>query len=470
MITIDLSYFETLGAMSPLAIMWRLFADGGWIVILWVFLWGSWEIWVNWRQNLYEAKRRWIFLAVDIPKAILDEPGQSPLAVENIFSHLDGAHASDTLWEKYWQGKTQDWFSLEIVSIEGYIQFVIRTRDKFRDLVEAAIYAQYPDAEITEVVDYTKSAPKKFPDPEWELFGTEWINVKPDAYPLRTYHDFEDPATKEFKDPLAAMLETMSRMGKGEQIWFQILITPISQKEWIKKGEQLVKKLIGVKVEQKKTWVDRIVDLPVKVADTALGQIIGGEEEVVKKKEEKKDVSLMLYLSPGTKNLVEAIEDKISKIGLQTKIRMIYLAKKEVFKKARAAHPMVGVVKQFNTLDGQSLKPEYKKVGTAAHYILVKERLKWKKNKIMRAYRGRSTSRGLGKGFILNIEELATMWHFPAFWIKAPPVKTVESKRGVPPINLPFERPGFMKPMIAVEKEPEEKAPAEEAPPELPAA
>jgi hypothetical protein len=470
MINIDFSYFEMLGAMSPPAIMWRVFVDGGWMPILFIFLTGSWWIWKNWRQNLYQAKRRFVFLAVDIPKTSEDEPSQSPLAVENIFAHLDGAHGTDTLWEKYWGGKTQDYFSLEIVSIEGYIQFVIRTRDKYRDLVEAAIYAQYPHAEITEVVDYTQFAPKKFPDPEWELFGTEWINVKPEAYPLRTYHDFEDPATKEFKDPMAAMLETMSKMGKGEQIWFQIIVTPTTQKDWVQKGEKLVKKLIGVKVEAKKTWVDKAFDLPGAIATPALQQIFSSEEEGVKKKEDKKEASLMQYLSPGTKTLVEEIEEKISKIGFKTKIRMIYLGKKEIFKKTRAAHPMIGAMKQMNTMDGQSLKPEYKKVGTAAHYILVKKRLQWKQNKILRAYKGRSNSRGLGEGFVLNIEELATLWHFPAAWIKAPSVKTVESKRGVPPVNLPLERPSFMKPMSAVEQEPKEKPDEDEAPPELPVA
>lgn len=407
-------------------------------------------------------------MAVDIPKTSLDEPGQSPKAVENIFAHLDGAHGTDTLWEKYWEGKTQDTFSLEIVSIEGYIQFVIRTRDKYRDLVEAAIYAQYPDAEITEVVDYTQFAPKKFPDPEWELFGTEWIKVKKDdAYPLRTYHDFEDPATKEFKDPLAAMLETMSRMGKGEQIWFQIIVTPISQKEWVQKGEKLVKKLIGAKAEAKKTWVDKAFDVPGAITAPALQQIFGGEEEV-KKKEEKKEASQMQYLSPGAKVMVEKIENKISKIGFQIKMRMIYLAKKEVFKKTRAAHPMIGAIKQLNTMDGQSLKPEYKKVGTSAHYILVNKRVQWKQNKILSAYKGRSNWRGMGKGTVLNTEEMATLWHFPASWIQAPPVKKVESKRGVPPVNLPLEKPSFIKPISAVEKEPKEEAPKEELPPNLP--
>jgi hypothetical protein len=468
MITIDFSYFETLGAMSPIAIMWRLFADGGWIPLVWVFLWGSWHIWVNWRQNLYGATRRFVFLAVDIPKTSLEEPGQSPRAVENIFAHLDGAHASDTLWEKYWEGKTQDFFSFEIVSIEGYIQFIIRTRDKFRDLVEAAIYAQYPDAEITEVVDYTQFAPKKFPDPEIEMFGSEWINVKPEAYPLRTYHDFIDPESKEFKDPMAAILENMAKMGKGEQLWFQMTVTPISQKGWIRAGEEIVKKLIGAKVEKKKTLMGQIIDLPMKVIDAAMGQIVGGEE-TAPKKAEKVEPSQILYLSPGTKATVEAIEKKISKIGFKTKIRIIYLAKKEIFKKARAAHPMIGALKQFSIPDCQAIKPESKKVGTSAHYVFVKTRLKWKKNKLMSAYRGRSNWRGLGTGFVLNTEELASIWHFPATWIKAPPVKAVESKRGVPPVNLPLERPSYLKPITEVEKEkPAEEKMAEGPPTGLP--
>lgn len=462
MITIDLSYFETLGALSPIAIMWRLFIDGGWIPILAVLLWGSWKSWVFWRQMKYGATRRFVFLAIDIPKAAEGEPGQSPRAIENFFAHLDGAHVTDTLWEKYWEGKTQDWFSLEIVSIEGYIQFLVRTRDKFRDLIEAAIYAQYPDAEITEVADYTDAAPKKFPDPEWEMFGSEWIAVKPEAYPLRTYPQFEHSLTQELKDPMAALLENMSRIGKGEQIWFQIVITPISQKEWRSAGEKLVKKLIGAKVEEKKTLLGKAVDLPAKIISPVFEQILAPAAPSVKRPAAEAPPSLMLYLSPGERTVVEAVQNKIAKIGFKTKIRGIYLAKKEIFKKTRGFHPLVGAIKQFNTLDCQSLKPELKKVGTRAHYIFIQRRKRWKQNKLMRAYGARSNWRGMGKGFVLNIEELATFWHFPASWIKAPLVKTVESKRGVPPVNLPTETSGFMEPLTSVEKE------KPEVPPELP--
>lgn len=436
MITIDLSYFEALGTLSPPAIMWRLFVDGGWIPVLAVFLWCFWQYWIISRQIKYGATRRFILLAVDIPKG----SEQSPKAVENIFAQLDGAHTSPTLWEKYWEGWSQDWFSFEIVSNEGYIQYYIWTRDKFRDLVEAAIYAQYPDAEITEVADYTDAAPKRFPDPEWEMFGTEWINVKPEVYPIRTYPQFEHSLTQELKDPLAALLENMSKIGKGEQIWFQIVITPISQNEWHAAGEKLVKKLIGAKVEEKRTLFQKLIDLPFTVINVFLEQIFGPTVTPAKKAAEAPP-TLMLYLSPGERTVVEAIQQKITKIGFKTKIRGIYLARKEVYQKTRGFNPLVGAIKQFNTLDCQSLKPEMKRVATRAHYIFIKKRIQWRQNKLMRAYRARSNWRGAGTGFVLNIEELATLWHFPAPWVKAPAIKTVESKRGAPPVNLPLEVP-----------------------------
>jgi hypothetical protein len=39
--------------------------------------------------------------------------------------------------EKWWHGMSQITFSLEIVSIDGYIHFLVRTADNWRDMVEA---------------------------------------------------------------------------------------------------------------------------------------------------------------------------------------------------------------------------------------------------------------------------------------------------------------------------------------------
>ena len=40
---------------------------------------------------------------------------------------------------------------------------------------------------------------------------------------------------------------------------------------------------------------------------------------------------------------------------------------------------------------------------------------------------------------VLNIEELATIYHFPSEPVKAPLVPRVEAKKGEPPIGLPIQ-------------------------------
>ena len=96
---------------------------------------------------------------------------------------------------------------------------------------------------------------------------------------------------------------------------------------------------------------------------------------------------------------------------------------------------LVGGIKQFNTIDLNSFKPATK-FWTSVPYDYRGFRADSRRNKIMRAYRGRSESRGT-PAFILNIEELATIWHFPVMQVKAPLVKKTDAKRAEPPFTLP---------------------------------
>ena len=65
----------------------------------------------------------------------------------------------------------------------------------------------------------------------------------------------------------------------------------------------------------------------------------------------------------------------------------------------------------------------------------------------MKAYKNRSWGVGANP-FVLNVEEIATLWHFPAIGIKAPLIKKQEARKAEPPVGLPitFEEntlPGF---------------------------
>lgn len=435
-IEIDLSaildFILRIGQLPPDQFFGLILKYVGVPVFIIVILYGIHEVYVYNMLVRFARKQKKVLLAIDIPK----DNEQTPKAVENILSHLAGGHSPTWWWDVYKEGEFQQSFSLEIVSLEGYIQFLMHVPVKSRDLVEAAIFAQYPQARITEVADYTTGLPVTYPDDEYDLFGTEMVYVKNNAYPIKLYHTFGDPLNQEYKDPIAALLETFSRMGRGENAFMQIIITPIYQK-WTKIGSEEINKLLGKNVGPKKNIIDKASDVPINVikgvGDAVFGAGEGGAEE--KKSEGKK----IMDLPPGEVNVLKLIDEKCSKLGFATKIRYVYVAKHEVFSKARAAQGFVGAIKQFNTEDGNSLKPDYKVIGTSGDYFF-----KWRKNKvlngrktdIMMGYRSRVPSVGT-KPIIMNIEEIASLWHFPMFSVKTPLVQKIEMKTAEPPSNLP---------------------------------
>ncbi len=447
-IVIDLGPFidwvVQLGQQPPPVIMWELFRSGGWIPVLIVFLKGFWWIWLNERQSIFMSGVKPVLLAIDVPKTT----EQTPKAVENIFAHLLGAHSSITKKEEYWEGKIHPIFSFEIVSIEGYVQFLVHVWDKYRDLIEAVIYAQYPDAEITEVEDYTKHSPEhKWPWPakEWASWSCEFVLKKENAYPIKVYREFEDSVSGEYKDPMAGLLEAMAKMRAGEQLWIQMIVQT-SPQDWNEPGKKLVRKLIGAKEKKKETALDKVMGEVLGGLQSIFGALMGAEP-AEKKKEDSGARSEMLFLSPGEKTVVESIERKLSKIGLKTKIRVIYIAPKKTIRVGTIVGLIRGAFQQFATLDMNQFKffPE----------TLTKYDYSWQMNPFFHylsltfyktvdvrvrenfiAYKYRSNWRG-APHYILSTEELASIWHFPAITIRTPTTKKAESKRSEPPIRLP---------------------------------
>jgi len=126
-----------------------LFALGGWLIFVYLLLYAGLMLLDFYQSNKFTKNWKWVLLAIDIPPLNV----QTPMAVEQMFNHLSGALKTPDLSEKYRTGFKQRFFSFEIISIEGYIQFLVRTEEALRDLVAASVYAQYPDAEITGVED-----------------------------------------------------------------------------------------------------------------------------------------------------------------------------------------------------------------------------------------------------------------------------------------------------------------------------
>ena len=421
----DWSWLDNLGQLPMHLIAWHFLINGGWALFAAVFIYGAWLNFLFWRQQVYTAKQSYIFLAIDIPKNNL----QTPKAVENVFTTLAGAHSPAEWHEKVFQGEYQLGFSCEIVSIDGFIQFVIRTPKQFRNMAEAAVYSQYPEAEITEVGDYAAEFNVSFPSDEYNLWGTDMVLTKDDFYPIRTYIEFQEELDKEFKDPMASVLEVMNSIGPGEQLWLQLIAIP-ADIGWEKAGMKEVNRTLGIEEKVKLRAIDKVIDAPLKALSFVGEQFFSSTPEV----EKKPDKFNMMFLPPHEKTRVEAILAKVDKICFKCKLRFVYIAKREVFKKGLGVAGMMGSIRQFSSSSLNGFKPGKNK--TQAKIALKQFRLAIKQNKILADYKGRNGDTCKGK-YLLNTVELATLFHFPYIEVKAPMVKKIESRRSFAPIGLP---------------------------------
>jgi hypothetical protein len=352
-----------------------------------------------------------------------------------MFSYLAGAHATQNFFEEWFLGEYQLSFSLEIVSSEGYTQFLIRTPAKFRDLVESAVYSQYPDAEIVEVDDYCDGFPNKFPDEEYDVWGTEFIQSSHYMFPIKTYKEFEHqlgPDETLFKDPMSELMELCSSLRKGEHLWYQIILVPTGF-DWMDDGDDEINKILGQ--EPKTSLLNKLIDFIVNTISDLSEMIFSIWGDVEEKKDEFRKKSMM-ELTPKEKKRIEAIQEKSSKLAFLCKIRVVYMAKKEVMNKAKVANGFVGYIKQFAALDLNNLKPDLKRTATKVSYFNKGPRLIARKNNITTYYMDRNDWAGRTP-FLLNVEELATLWHFPVeATSNAPLVQKTPAKRYKPPANL----------------------------------
>jgi len=73
---------------------------------------------------------------------------------------------------------------------------------------------------------------------------------------------------------------------------------------------------------------------------------------------------------------------------------------------------------------------------TSTYFLLGKERGRFRRRRLIKMMQDRDMQ---GKLDTLNVEEVATLFHFPTPMTKVPSIPYLESKRAPAPPNLPIE-------------------------------
>lgn len=371
-----------------------IFKYYGWVPIV-VFL--AYLSLQNRRKTRWVEDAEYTLLAIEVPK----ENEKKELSAEQMFASLHGILRPKGDLAK--EGALQEHISLEIAIFEGQIRFYVWTPKHLRDYVEGQIYAQYPNVSIREGAD--DYAAKDLGDRQ--IQGGELTLIKDAVLPIKTFPSFE-------VDPLAGITAVLSAVqGTGEEMWIQILARPIDD-SWQEKG---MKAIDAIKNGKKLLFVDELqkalLAIPIYVGANFFRGLAGPPESAADKKTEKKE------LSTGQQALTKAIEEKVSKLGYEVKIRLAYIGQDAVLAQQRL-QALVGGFKQFNTTNLNGFTMGKPKSGDS----------------YLQEYRARLF---METGATLNIEELASLFHLPHKSVETPNMVWVTAKTGEPPANLPIE-------------------------------
>ena len=344
----------------------------------------------------YKKINRLKVLNVDSVLLMLEIPrtnDKKELAAEQMFASLHGI-LRDSMELKN-SGGVQEHLSFEIVSTGGQIRFYVWTPKILQSFVEGQIYAQYPTVQIHTIEEDYVSKGKEHP----VIFSAELGLVANEALPIKTFDNFE-------VDPLAGVTGTLAKLGADskEELWIQILTRPIPD-SWHKETDKWINyiksgaknfKILGIDW----TWIAQaIAALWVPPS--------GGSKDETK-----------VELSDRAKTQITAAEEKATKLGYQVKIRLAYLGENDINAKLNM-QAIVGTFKQFNSTNLNG----FKQIGGSFN----KDDLE--------AYRLRQFT---DNGFILNISELASVYHLPHTSVETPNIVWASSKTAEPPAKLPL--------------------------------
>ena len=338
--------------------------------------------------EVFDEIRNPLVMQILVPR----ENDKTPLAAEQMFASIHGILGDAT--------KSLDLISFEISSSgdEG-IKFYTVVPKHLAKFVEGQIYAQYPNADIKYVPDYVL---KSSTDPNSKLFVTTGeIELEKDfIFPIKTFRNFE-------VDPLAAITGAISDLKLGQRAWIQILVRPVSN-YWQANSKKYITAIKDGKDPYSQGFFAVLSDILKGVGDNL--STMGSEEA------QRKEI---VKLQPGQEEELSEIELKMLKLGFEFKIRVVTKADTQI-ESEQILRDIVASFKQFTTAHLNTFvhsKPD--RTGKEIYTEYLKRYL---------------PSQTVD---IINIEELASLYHMPNISVETPNIAWSRSKRVEPPMNLP---------------------------------
>ncbi len=328
---------------------------------------------------------------------------------ETLFAAIGGLRAQRG--PRAWLFGRRDHFGFEIVASRRKISFyLVAPRPQARYL-EQQVQAHYPEAVVEEVRDYNIFTPKS------SVLAGFLVTRRDQIFPLKTYNKMDI-------DPLNAVINAMSKLAEDETMAIQYLVRS-AKAGWHAKAARVV------------SMVHRGRSLNQALAAGGFSGFWRGLAASFKPAEtaaqkQQNDPYNIKRLTTAEEQIVKGIDEKNGKAGLDVNLRLVVSAPSSG-QASQYLSNLVGVFSQYNLYEfGNSFINRF----TLGYRLagLFTDRLKRRliRDFIFRRFNERTS-------FLLNTEELASMFHLPLRWTETPNIVWLTAKHATAPANLPEE-------------------------------
>jgi hypothetical protein len=360
---------------------------------------------IFWRKKTDRSSRDdMVVMKVKIPK---DKPGDQQREMtaelmreeiskgETIFASIGGLRAQRGFIA--WFLGRDDHFSFEMVAMRKKIYFYIVVPRTMQRYIEQQIHAHYPEAVIDLVDDYNI-----FHHNSYVVSGV--IATKQKGFlPLRTYKKMDT-------DAMSGVINVMSKLHSNEGMAIQFLVRSAKGK-WHQGASRVAKS------------VREGHDLKYAVAAASRGVLATVFHEITTMaKPDKKTPDQGGRLSNLQEEILRGIEEKNTKAGLDVNLRIVVSADNKAQASAYISN-LASAFTQYNLYEYGNSFPSAIAVKTNSRVV---------DDFIYRRFRDNNS-------FLLNTEELASLFHLPLRNTETPNIAWLGAKQAPAPINVPRE-------------------------------
>ena len=360
-----------------------------------------------------ERSLNMVFLKIQVPKKESKEDVEresQSMATGADFKQTVGvaSHMFDSLHSIYTKSFThyftgQDFLSLEYAVLDGEIHFYVVVPRELVSLVEKQITGFYPDCYVEKVQDYNIFKPQsQFAGVYMQLSKEYW-------FPTKNFNQLNS-------DPINNLTNVLSKLSVEDGAAIQIMVKP-KKDGWQEHGRHEAKEIFNQKKGKGHpswsplAWLSALFDFFVK------GEI-----------NEKKEPGASERTTPLTDEEVKMLEEKNSKVGYETLIRIVTSSPTHREAKAHLQN-IKSAFAQYNSPAANGFT-----------YTKHTSEKKLVKNFIYRHFKRPWPQILKRRKMVLSSDELASLFHLPNMrYNKTPSIAWQNYKVAPPPHNIPKE-------------------------------